>query len=69
MAVEYPMSLAWQPAQARLARVLQYSPVPRCPASPAFFALFHLATAGVTLRYSTVPGQETLPGVAPSEAR
>ena len=29
----------------------------------------NLAIAGVTLRYSTVPGQETLPGVARSEAR
>ena len=69
MTVECPISLGWQPVPVRLATVLQYSPVPRCPAWPAFFALFHLATAGVTLCYSTVPGQETLPGVARSEAR
>src|ERR1700687_5928560 len=52
MTVECPISLVWQPVPVRLATVLQYSPVPRCPAWQASFGLFHLVTAGATLRYS-----------------
>src|SRR5579859_6373292 len=69
VAVECPISSVWQPVPARLATAPQHNQVPRCPALPAFFALVHLVIAGVMQRYSTVPGQETLPGVARSAAR